>query len=584
MTRIPAVLLDLTPKAVREAGPAELRELASAMRELVVRGTARGGGHLGPNLGVVELTLALHRVFDSPHDVLLWDTGHQSYIHKMVTGRAALFPGLRSRGGLAGYPSRAESEHDWVENSHAGTSLSYAAGIAAGRDRPGEGPAPHVVAVIGDGALTAGMALEAFNDIVDRGLDIVIVLNDNARSYAPTTGAIAKALATLRAGPARDLHWRGCHYLGPVDGHDIPALEDALRRARDHRGPSVVHAVTSKGLGYPPAERDTVDHLHGVGAFDPATGRPLAAATARVGAGGPLSAALCELAAADDRVMVISAAMTSATGLGPFAERFPDRIVDVGICEQHAVTYAAGLAMSGKRPVVAVHSTFLGRAFDQVMFDVGLHGLPVVFVSDRAGVTGGDGPSHHGLLDIGLFRHVPGAVIGEPATAGELSAMLRMALAGGAPTLLRHNRALDPGDGDPRPVGRWSWPGGNENGDVLLVAAGAISEVLPPVAQELARAGLRATVVRAPWIRPLDPALPRRASAHRLVVTVEDHFAEGGLGTEVLEHLSSGGVAVPVLRIGAPHRYLPHGEVPVLLREIGLDPAGITGRVLAALR
>ncbi|MFI7503304.1 1-deoxy-D-xylulose-5-phosphate synthase [Streptomyces sp. NPDC049687] len=577
---VPEALRRLSPKALREAGTAELDALAVAARQLVVDSTARNGGHLGPNLGVVELTFALHRVFDSPHDILLWDTGHQSYIHKMVTGRAEGFPALRTRDGLAGYPSRAESDHDWVENSHAGTSLSYAAGLAAGF---GAGSGRQVVAVIGDGALTAGMAMEALNDIAERQLDVVVVLNDNGRSYAPTTGAVALALAELRGrGRTYDADWHGLRYVGPVDGHDVPALEAALTRARDHRGPVVVHVVTRKGLGYPPAENDPVDHLHGVAPFDPATGAPPPTAGDRVAAGAVLSDTLCRAAAEDERIVVVAAAMTSASGLDPFARAFPDRIVDVGIAEQHAVTYAAGLAMTGRRPVVVIHSTFLGRAFDQLMFDVGLHRLPVVVVSDRAGITGGDGPSHHGLLDIALFRHVPGAVIGEPSDTGTFTAMLREALDGSGPVLLRHNRALPRAESGPRPVGRWSWDG-SDDADVLLITAGPLDALGPDVGRRLAAHGHRTGRARAHWIRPVDPALAERAARHRLVVTLEDHFADGGLGSEVLEHLSAEGCPTPVLRLGVPHGYLTHGQVPVLHRETGLDAEGVTHSVLGAL-
>lgn len=578
---LPGSLAALTPKALAGAGPAELRELASAVRELVVRSTAAHGGHLGPNLGAVELTIALHRVFDSPHDVLLWDTGHQAYVHKIVTGRAERFDTLRGRGGLSGYPSRAESEHDWVENSHAGTSLSYAAGLAAGF---GAESGRRVAAVIGDGALTAGMAMEALNDIADRRLDVTVVLNDNGRSYAPTTGAVARALAVLRAtGHHHDTTWQGLRYIGPVDGHAVPELEAALTLAREHAGPAIVHVVTRKGLGYAPAEDDTVDHLHGVGPFDPATAAPRPGPPEFVAAGAVCSEALTRAADEDEAVVVVAAAMVSATGLDPFARAHPGRIVDVGIAEQHAVTYAAGLAMAGRRPVVAVHSTFLGRAFDQIMFDVGLHHLPVVFLSDRAGVTGGDGASHHGLLDMALFRHVPGAAIAEPADAAELAEMLRAALAHDGPVLLRHNRSLPRlGAPGPRPVGRWSWDG-PDTADVLVVTAGRMGGLLPEVTEVLAGHGHRTATARAHWIRPVDPELVVRAGRCRIVVTVEDHCADGGLGTEVLEYLSAASVATPVLRLGVPAGYLPHGDVATLHRECGLDAASVARSIADAL-
>ncbi len=578
-------LFDLSPAALRAADPDELRRIAGRARQVLVSSVARRGGHLGPNLGVVELTLALHRVFDSPRDVLLWDTGHQSYIHKMATGRTKDFETLRGRGGLSGYPSRQESEHDWVENSHAGTSLSYAAGFATAFARQ-EGPRRRAVAVIGDGALTAGMAMEALNDIVDRNLDVVVVLNDNARSYASTTGAVAKFLARRRAEGHADTEVLGCRYLGPVQGHDVQTLEHALTTARDLRGPVVVHVVTTKGLGYPPAEQDPVDRLHGVGPFDPASGRPRPAGVDRVSAGQVLSDTLRTMARADPRIVVVSAAMTSASGLDPFEAEFPDRIVDVGIAEQHAVTFAAGLAMAGLRPVVAVHCTFLGRAFDQMMFDVGLHGLPVVFVADRAGVTGGDGPSHHGLLDTALFRHVPGAAIGTPADAQEFGALLRAALDLPTPVLIRYNRALPVAAPLGAPLGdvsagTWQWQGNGQ--DVLLIAGGEMLPVAVRAARRLAGDGTSVTLANARWVQPLDGRLARVASRHRLVVTVEDHYVDGGLGSAVLEHLTSQGIPVPVRRCGVPVGYLPHGDVAGLHRTAGLDEESLHREVAAAL-
>nr|BFE56236.1 1-deoxy-D-xylulose-5-phosphate synthase [Dactylosporangium thailandense] len=579
----------LTVAELRAAGPERLGHLARAARDLVVRSVAARGGHLGPNLGVVELTFALHRVFDSPEDVLLWDTGHQSYIHKVVTGRAERFASLRALGGLSGYPCRTESEHDWVENSHAGTSLSYAAGLATAFRLAPDGAGTRrrrVVAVIGDGALTAGMAMEALNDIADRGLDVVVVLNDNARSYAPTTGAVAQLLAELRAdGRERSAAVLGCRYLGPVDGHDVAATERVLSTARDTTGPVIVHVVTRKGEGYAPAERDQVDHLHGVGPFDADTGTAAAGPAGRRPAGDVLNETLCELAAADDRVVVVAAAMTSASGLDPFTRRFPGRILDVGIAEQHAVTLAAGLAMAGMRPVVAIHATFLGRAFDQLLFDVGLHDLPVVFVADRAGITGGDGPSHHGLLDVALLRHVPGAAVATPSDAAEMAALLRAAVERSGPTLVRYHRNLPEGRPGAGPgelsAPHWAWDG--TSGDVLLVAAGEMTAVSAAAAERLADAGLRVSRANARWLHPVDDRLAEVAAAHRLVVTVEDHCRAGGLGTAVLETLSDAGVHVPVVRCGVPVGYLPHGDVPSLRASSGLDPEAVTARVLAAL-
>jgi len=570
--------------AVRNADAAALRALAEEVRTQLVWSVAQRGGHLGPNLGVVELTFALHRAFDSPRDAILWDTGHQSYVHKMVTGRSLQLPSLRSYGGLAGYPSRAESPHDWVENSHAGTSLSYAAGLADGRARGGREHG-RVVAVIGDGALTAGMAMEALNDIADRGLDVVVVLNDNGRSYAPTTGAVARLLASLRAAPdAAPADLLGCRYLGPVDGHDLDRLDEALGRARALRGPTIVHVVTRKGKGYAPAEADEVEHLHGVGPFDPASGRQAASPPGRVPASSVVGDALLSFAHADPRVVVVTAAMGSATGLQRFAAELPDRLFDVGIAEQHAATFAAGLAMAGLRPIVAIHSTFLNRAFDQIVFDVGLHGLPVVFVADRAGITGGDGASHHGLLDVALFRHVPDALIAAPSNAGELVALLDCAMRQDGVVLVRHPKALDVGPAaPPRAVepGRWSWDG--TDGDVLVIGSGDVMPVAREAAERLRGHGLQVSCANALWLAPLDPRMVERAGRHRLVVTVEDHFASGGLGSAVLERLADEGVPIRLVRCGVPARYLPHGDVPALRELAALDAAAVEQRALALL-
>ena len=570
--------------AVRGADATDVRALAEEVRTQLVWSVAQRGGHLGSNLGVVELTFALHRAFDSPRDAILWDTGHQSYVHKMVTGRSPQMPSIRSYGGLSGYPSRAESPHDLVENSHAGTSLSYAAGLADGRARGGRGHG-RVVAVIGDGALTAGMAMEALNDIADRQLDVIVVLNDNGRSYAPTTGAVARLLASLRAAPdAAPEELLGCRYLGPVDGHDLDRLDDAFGRAQALHGPTIVHVVTRKGKGYAPAEADEVEHLHGVGPFDPATGCQAAPPPGRLPASSVVGDALLSLAHADPRVVVVTAAMGSATGLQRFATELPDRLFDVGIAEQHATTFAAGLAMAGLRPIVAIHSTFLNRAFDQIVFDVGLHGLPVVFVADRAGITGGDGASHHGLLDVALFRHVPGAAIAAPSNAAELVALLDCAMRHEGVVLVRHPKALDVGPAGETPaveLGRWSWDG--TEGDVLVIGNGDVMPVAREAAERLRGHGLQVSCANALWLAPLDPRLVERVARHRLVVTVEDHFASGGLGSAVLERLADAGAPIRLVRCGVPASYLPHGDVPTLRELAALDAAAVEQRALASL-
>lgn len=550
---------------------AELEELAVALRRRLVDVVGRNGGHLGPNLGVVELTIALHRVFRSPRDRIVFDTGHQSYVHKMLTGRADAFDDLRREGGLSGYPNRAESAHDLVENSHASTALSYADGLARAARLRGEHDR-HVVAVVGDGALTGGMAWEALNNIGAGDRPVVVVLNDNGRSYSPTAGAVGRHLAALRAGRASSVFAElGLRYLGPVDGHDVTRVEEALHAARALRRPVVVHCVTRKGKGHPPAENDPIDHLHAVSA--PATGR------------GPgwtsvFGQHLLTLADRHPDLVCLTAAMLHPTGLTAFAEAFPDRVVDTGIAEQHAVTCAAGLAMGGLRPLVAVYSTFLTRAVDQVLMDVALHRLPVTFVLDRAGITGEDGPSHHGVWDLALLRVVPGMRIAAPRDGTRLRALLDEAVAADGPTAVRFPKgsicadvpAVDRVGGVDVLYRSW-------RRDVLLVTAGGPATEGVAAAVRLGGEGIGVTVCDPRWVWPVNPALVALAAEHRVVVCVEDGVRGGGIGEGVAEALREAGLSRRVLVLGLPNEFLPHGARADILRLHDLDAAGIARAV-----
>ncbi|MFB8036338.1 1-deoxy-D-xylulose-5-phosphate synthase [Streptomyces sp. NPDC056004] len=610
------------PHDLKALNEAQLDELAQDIRRFLIQAVARTGGHLGPNLGVVELSIALHRAFDSPADRILWDTGHQSYVHKLLTGRQD-FSKLRGKGGLSGYPSREESAHDVIENSHASTVLGWADGIAKAHQVLGR--SDHVVAVIGDGALTGGMAWEALNNIAaakDRPL--IIVVNDNERSYGPTIGGLANHLATLRTtdGYERFLSWGkdvlqqtpvigqplyeslhgakkgfkdafapqgmfedlGLKYVGPIDGHDIAAVESALHRAKRFHGPVLVHCLTEKGRGYPPALLDDADRFHAVGAMDPLTCAPLAPA----GGSSWTSVFGDEIAAIGAErpdVVAITAAMLHPVGLTKFAEAFPDRVWDVGIAEQHAAVSAAGLATGGLHPVVAVYATFLNRAFDQLLMDVALHRCGVTFVLDRAGVTGPDGPSHNGMWDMSVLQVVPGLRIAAPRDAGELRAQLREAVAvDDAPTVIRFPKESV---GEPVPaVGRI---GGMDvlhradDPDVLLVAVGVLAPVCLKAADLLAGAGIRCTVVDPRWVKPVDGELPPLAARHRLVAVVEDNSRAGGVGSAVGQALRDAGVDVPLRTFGIPEQFLAHGKRAEVLADIGLTPVEIAGRISAAL-
>ena len=595
-----------SPADLKALDQAKLTELAGEIRAFLVEATSRTGGHLSPNLGVVELTFALHRVFDSPKDAIVWDTGHQAYVHKLITGRAADFPRLRQAGGLSGYPSRQESEHDLVENSHASTSLSYALGIAEARLRKHVGG--FVVAVIGDGALTGGMAYEALNQIAHlQPPNLIIVINDNGRSYAPTVGGLARHLSQLlrdlplvgstadqaayrvKEGlkqllqPSTMFESLGIKYAGLVDGHDEPALEEVLTRAKKLREPVVVHVVTEKGHGYGPAVEDEVDKLHGVSAFDPLTGRPRSTEVTYTDVFGE---ALMTAATRRPEVCAITAAMASSTGLLNFAKEFPDRFFDVGICEQHAVTFAAGLAMAGMHPVVCIYSTFLARAFDQTIMDVALHKLPVVFVIDRAGVTGPDGASHHGIFDLSYLRLIPNLKIAAPKDATELCALLETALATDGPVAIRYPKGPVPATPElpvePLPIGRWEEIRKGDDG--VIFAVGRMVEVAVEAAARLEMQGVSCAVVNARWIKPVDPRMAVWARAHPVVLTVEDNVGSGGFGGAVLEALAPHGLAGRVRTLALPDAFLPQGKASDILKEHGLDAAGIARAAYEAIQ
>ncbi|MFC7307103.1 1-deoxy-D-xylulose-5-phosphate synthase [Streptomyces monticola] len=562
------------PNDLRMLDTARLPQLAEEIRHFLITKVARTGGHLGPNLGVVELTIALHRVFAAPQDRILWDTGHQAYVHKMLTGRIAGFDRLRRRGGLSGYPSSAESAYDLIENSHASTALSYADGLAkAERLRGRHGRA--VVAVVGDGALTGGMAWEALNNIAaapDR--PVIVVLNDNGRSYAPTSGAIAQRLA-LRPAAGGFFAGLGLSYIGPVDGHDIAALEAALREAAGLGCPVVVHCLTQKGRGYRPAELDGTDRFHTVRPLDPATGRPLHT-TGRSWTS-VFGEELVELGAERTDIVALTAAMLDPTGLGAFAAKFPDRVFDVGIAEQHAVASAAGLALGGLHPVVALYATFLNRAFDQLLMDTALHRCPVTFVLDRAGVTGEDGPSHNGMWDLSVLQVVPGLRIAAPRDARTLKDRLREAVAvTDGPTVVRFPK----GDAGPDIPAAATTDGlavlrrtGAE--DVLIVSVGAMARPCLEAAGQLADHGKGVTVVDPQWVKPVSAALIALAARHRLVVTVEDGCRAGGAGSALADEMRTADVWTPVRTLGIPPRFLPHGKRAEVLLECGLSAADI---------
>ena len=609
------------PRDLDALTPGQLVQLSAQIRDFLVQKVSATGGHLGPNLGVVELTLALHRTFDSPRDLILWDTGHQSYVHKIVTGRAGQFDSLRQTAGLSGYPSRAESPHDVIENSHASTALSYADGIAKawslqGELANGESPGRHVIAVVGDGALTGGMSWEALNNIAGSTRQVIIVVNDNARSYAPTIGGVAQHLATLRTtngyerflqgvkrvvsrtpmvGPAAydALHGfkkgvkdmvspqgmfedLGLKYIGPIPGHDLEALEFAFARAKAFGGPVIVHAITEKGHGYRPAELDDADRFHGVGIIDPDTGKS-------VGTSAPtwtsvFSDELVKAGASDERIVAITAAMLAPTGLDAFCREYPKRTFDVGIAEQHAVASAVGMAFAGLHPVVAVYATFINRAFDQVLFDAGLHKAPVTFVLDRAGVTGPDGASHHGMWDMSLLGLVPNLRIAAPRDGQRLRDLLSESLAiNDGPSVIRF-----PSGAVPQDVTAVSSIGtvdvllaSDDPHRILIVAVGATVQMALAAAELAATAEQSIMVVDPRWIAPLPNELIDLARESAAVLTVEDNTRTGGVGARLSQLLRDANVDVPVRDCGLPHAFLEHGKRSDIQQAAGLSVAAI---------
>ncbi|WP_222853376.1 1-deoxy-D-xylulose-5-phosphate synthase [Fodinicola acaciae] len=558
------------------SSPAELRRLpagamdalAGEIRRKLVESVSRTGGHLGPNLGVVELTLALHRVFESPRDAIVWDTGHQSYVHKLLTGRQD-FDRLRHAGGLSGYPSRAESEHDLVENSHASTALSYADGLAKAFALRQENDRA-VVAVVGDGALTGGMCWEALNNLGAADRPVVVVLNDNGRSYSPTVGGVAAHLAELRDGCGTSLFDQlGFHYLGPIDGHHTAALEAALRSARAYGRPVVVHCLTSKGKGHADAEADLVDHMHTIG--------PAGKSASSVGWTDIMAEELVAIADERPDVVGITAAMLHPTGLHQFARKFSDRVYDVGIAEQHAVTSAAGLATGGMHPVVCVYATFLNRAFDQLLMDVALHRLPVTFVLDRAGITGNDGPSHHGMWDLSLLGTVPGMRVAAPRDGSSLRALLREAVSWDGPSALRFPKGSASADiAAIGHLGRGDLLRGGLGGDTLLLPVGPCAHAALQAADRLDEA---VTVADPRWVLPIDPALVRAAGNFRLVVTIEDNGVAGGFGDTYARALREAGCRTPVRTLALRQEFLAHGDRGTQLSEQCLDADGIIAAV-----
>jgi 1-deoxy-D-xylulose-5-phosphate synthase len=604
-----------SPDDLRSLTPLELETLAVEIRQFIVDAvTQAGSGHLGSNLGVVELTLALHRVFHSPEDIILWDTGHQAYVHKIVTGRRGDFATLRTADGLSGYPSRAESPHDWIENSHASTVLSYAYGLATA-EQSSLGSHRRVIAVIGDGSMTGGMAYEGLNNLGHSGRDCIIVLNDNGRSYAPTVSRLGDSLARIRNNPVymrrqarierllqevpmlgdrleRGLEatkaairemWEptaffetlGVRYTGPFDGHDIATLEEAFRNAAEIGGPQVVHVLTQKGRGYAPAENDPIKRMHDIGL--PKPGSYTAAFTE----------ALIKAAEQHPELVAITAAMPDSTGLLPFEERYPDRCFDVGIAEQHAVTAAAGMAMGGLRPVVAVYSTFLARAFDQVNLDVGLHRQPVIFCLDRAGITGDDGPSHHGVLDMMLLTKVPGMTVFAPSSYQELQQMLHDAIEiTDGPVSIRWPKTAARQE-SPENVGR-GLAGRRlvEGDDLCIIAVGKMLDAAEAATAKLQASGVSVTLWDARVVKPLDPLMLADAARHPCVLTVEDGVREGGVGNAVQDQLVEYtlGEHEPRVRVlGTPISFIPHGKPDAILADLGLDAAGITASALSLL-
>jgi len=611
------------PRDLDSLSSEQLVELAGEIRQFLVTEVSKTGGHLGPNLGVVELTLAIHRVFDSPRDAVIFDTGHQSYVHKLVTGRQD-FSKLRQSGGLAGYPQRSESPHDIVESSHASSSLSWADGISRAFTMTGQADR-HVVAVVGDGALTGGMTWEALNNISDdNSRNLVIVVNDNGRSYAPTIGGMAHFLNDVRTRRSyRNLHrsseklfsrfggpgrafYRGIRggthgflsrftnnealysnldikYIGPVHGHDQRALEEALTQAKNYGAPVIVHAITEKGHGYEPALADAADQFHAVGQIDSETGEPIEVAS-KPSWTSVFADEIVALADRDPKIVGITAAMLRPTGLHKFAEKYPDRVLDVGIAEQHAVTSAAGLAFGGLHPVIAMYATFVNRAFDQVLMDVALHKAGVTFVLDRAGVTGPDGPSHHGMWDLALLQVVPHIRLSAPRDATRLREELAEAvLVDDAPTVVRFSKGTVGTEFD---AVRRTSDGVDvlreaAHKDVLIVTVGPMAKIGLQVAERLAAQGIGATVVDPRWVVPVPESVIDFSRDHRIVITIEDGVRVGGIGTRIRQDLRAAGVDTPLTELGLPDEFLDHGSREEILEAVGLTPQDIARDVVS---
>ena len=609
-----------SPEDVKGLSQEELISLAQEIRTFLIEKVSKSGGHLGPNLGVVELTMAIHRVFDSPRDVILFDTGHQSYVHKIVTGRAGEFDRLRQRGGIAGYPNRSESEHDVIENSHASTALSWGDGISRGFSITGQSDRS-VVVVVGDGALTGGMSWEALNNIASaKDRNLILVVNDNERSYSPTVGGVATYLSTLRVtqGYERFLDWGkevlhktpvvgapiyetlhgvkkgikdiiapqgmfedlGLKYLGPIDGHDFVALEKALAQAKQFGEPVLVHVITEKGRGHQPAIEDEAEKFHAVGVVDPTTGVPVsksARSWTQV-----FSDELVEIGAEREDIVAITAAMLGPTGLDKFAAAFPDRTIDVGIAEQHAVTSAAGMAFAGLHPVVAVYSTFLNRAFDQLLLDVALHKAGVTFVLDRAGITGDDGPSHHGIWDMALTGIVPTLHLAAPRDSARLKEVLREAVAiNDAPTVIRFPKGAVSAD-----IPAFERRDGidvlyrGESADVLLISVGAMATMSVEAASQAYREGVGVTVIDPRWVKPLPKSLITMADRYKSVVVVEDGIAHGGIASALSEMFRSAGLDTPIHSIGVPLTFIEHSKRSEILSDLGITSQNIAREIV----